>query len=123
MTLLLDTHAFLWWRVNDPRVDTLRESVARAHTVFVSSASAWEAAIKQSLGKLRLDESFAGMVEQSGFSGLAITFAHTARLLTLPPHHRDPFDRMLIAQALVEGATIVTHDPLFERYDLPLLKI
>ena len=91
--------------------------------VLVSSVSAWEVAIKQSLGKLRIDESFAAMVRGSGFSELPLTFGHTARLAALPAHHRDPFDRMLVAQGLAEGATIVTHDPLFARYDVPLLEI
>ena len=110
MILLLDTHAFLWWRMNDPRVETVRRSIAAAQTVFVSSASAWEAAIKQALGKLRLEDAFAAMVHGRGFT-------------QLPRHHRDPFDRMLIAQAQTERAMLVTHDPQFERYDVPLLRL
>jgi PIN domain nuclease of toxin-antitoxin system len=121
--LLLDTHVFLWWRVADRRVEPARRSIVAARSVLISSASAWEAAVKQSLGKLRVDDSFDRMVAASGFSALAITFAHAERLTSLPPHHRDPFDRMLVAQALVEGATLVTHDPQFERYDVPLLRI
>jgi PIN domain nuclease of toxin-antitoxin system len=121
--LLLDTHVFLWWRLNDPRIAGIRTSVSAAASILVSSASAWEAAIKQKLGKLRLEEPFEPMVGASGFTELTVTFVHTARYLTLPPHHRDPFDRMLIAQALVEGATIVTHDPQFERYDVPVLRV
>lgn len=123
MILLLDTHAFLWWRMNDPRVETVRRSIAAAQTVFVSSASAWEAAIKQALGKLRLEDAFAAMVHGSGFTQLAVTFAHAERLSKLPRHHRDPFDRMLIAQAQTERAMLVTHDPQFERYDVPLLRL
>lgn len=123
MRLLLDTHVFLWWRLNDPRITNIRTSVSAAESILVSSASAWEAAIKQKLGKLRLEEPFERMVGASGFTELAITFLHAARYLTLPPHHRDPFDRMLIAQALVEGATLVTHDPQFEKYDVPLLRV
>jgi PIN domain nuclease of toxin-antitoxin system len=123
VTLLLDTHAFLWWRLNDPRIESIRRPVATAQSVLVSSASAWEAAIKQRLGKLRLEAPFERMVSASGFTGLVVTFSHAERLLTLPSHHRDPFDRMLIAQALVEGATIVTNDPQFERYDVSVLRV
>lgn len=121
MTLLLDTHVFLWWRTNDPRVAAVRRSISTARTVLVSAASAWEAAIKQAAGKLRLDDPFEWMVDDSGFSGLPVTLSHAARIVTLPAHHRDPFDRMLIAQATSEGATIVTHDPLFQPYDVPII--
>ena len=121
MTLLLDTHVFLWWRANDPRVAAVRRSISSARTVMVSAASAWEAAIKQATGKLRLDHPFEWMVEDSGFSGLPVTLSHATQVVTLPGHHRDPFDRMLIAQAMREGATIVTHDPLFQPYDIPII--
>lgn len=123
MTLLLDTHVFLWWRLNDPRLQAVRRTVATAPSVLVSSASAWEVSIKEALGKLRLADSFESMVSDSGFTGLVVTFAHAQRLSTLPRHHRDPFDRMLVAQALVEGATIVTHDPQFEHYEVPILRV
>jgi PIN domain nuclease of toxin-antitoxin system len=114
--LLLDTHAFLWWRLNDRRVETVRRSITTAQSVLVSSASAWEAAIKQTLGKLRLEDSFESMVSGSGFTQLAVTFAHADRFSKLPPHHRDPFDRMLIAQARIEGLALVSADRLFDEY-------
>jgi len=82
----------------------------------VSLASAWETAIKVSLGKLRFEIPFAFGVQISGFQPLPISFEHAERLATLPPHHGDPFDRMLIAQAQIEGLSIVTHDDRFEPY-------
>jgi PIN domain nuclease of toxin-antitoxin system len=120
--LLLDTHAVLWWRTNDPRLGRpARRAIASAQTVFVSSASAWEVAIKTALGKLRLPGPFEVGVDESGFTKLPISFAHAAAVATLPSHHGDPFDRMLIAQAIVEGCTVVTGDPQFEAYRIPLL--
>jgi PIN domain nuclease of toxin-antitoxin system len=89
--------------------------------VYVSAASAWEAGLKIGLGRLRLPESFATGVEKSGFEKLAITFAHADLATSLPPHHTDSFDRMLIAQAQVERLTLVTHDRRFERYEVHVL--
>jgi PIN domain nuclease of toxin-antitoxin system len=120
--LLLDTHVFLWWRLASRRLTRpVRARIAAAEVVWVSAASAWEIAIKQRLGKIRLEESFALMVEESDFRPLPITIAHAERTADLPPHHADPFDRMLIAQALTEGATLVTHDRQCEPYDVPVL--
>lgn len=84
----------------------------------MSAASAWEVAIKRGLGKLQMDESFAALVKSSEFTELPVMFAHTERLDQLPPHHSDPFDRMLVAQAQVEGATLVTHDRRMASYDV-----
>jgi PIN domain nuclease of toxin-antitoxin system len=120
--LLLDTHAFLWWRTNDPALPArAREAVASAPIVFVSSASAWEVAIKMALGKLRLSASIEDGVEMSGFEKLLIRFDHAVRAGSLPPHHRDPFDRMLVAQAQIENLTLVTHDAAFRLYDVDQL--
>jgi PIN domain nuclease of toxin-antitoxin system len=110
MTLLLDTHAFLWWRLNDARIAGARDAISNAPEVFVSVASAWEASVKIGLGKLTLDERFEEMIAGSRFSPLPIAFAHTERVVGLPRHHKDPFDRMLVAQALEENLTLVTHD-------------
>ena len=122
MTLLLDTHVFLWWRANSSRLTAAaRRPVATADAVLVSAVSAWEIAIKLSLGKLRLAGPFAWMVDDSGFTALPVTFAHAEQLAALPRHHGDPFDRMLIAQAKVEGATLLTHDRTFEPYDVPVI--
>ena len=109
--LLLDTHVFVWWRENSPRLGAdARRRVASASIVFVSAASAWEAAIKLALGKLRMPESFEAGVVASRFDKLPIAFRHAEIVDTLPRHHSDPFDRMLIAQAIGERMTLVTHD-------------
>ena len=120
--LLLDTHVFLWWRSDPDRLAReARDGIAFADLVFVSAVSAWEAAIKTSLGRLRLPDTLEAGVEASGFEKLPVTFAHAERVARLPLHHRDPFDRMLIAQAQVEGLTIVSHDRQIEPYDMPIL--
>lgn len=120
--MLLDTHAFLWWSDDDPRLTAEpRRAIAKAETVVVSAASAWEAAIKIALGKLRMRTPFERAVEVNAFESLLISFAHAATVTSLAPHHRDPFDRMLIAQAIAEGLTIVTHDRRFEPYGIPIL--
>ena len=124
MRLLLDTHVVLWWRLDSARLKrAVRQRIATADVVWVSAASGWEAAIKQGLGKLRLADSFPWMVEDSDFDELPVTLRHAEQVAALPPHHADPFDRMLIAQARVEGATIVTHDTQFERYDVPVFLV
>jgi PIN domain nuclease of toxin-antitoxin system len=120
--LLLDTHVVLWWRTDSARLKpAVRRAIGTTDIVWVSAASGWEIAIKQALGKLRIQDSFAGMVAESDFLELPVTLKHAEQLLDLPAHHTDPFDRMLIAQAHVESATIVTHDRRFELYDIPVL--
>lgn len=122
MTLLLDTHVFLWWREASDRLGAgVRRAVEGADVVFVSAASAWEIAIKVALGKLRIPGPLEPAVEESQFTPLPITFAHAAAVSGLAPHHRDPFDRMLIAQALSDGLTIVTHDRRFAPYGARVL--
>lgn len=122
MKLLLDTHAFLWWRLDSRRLGRdARRAIRGADLVWVSAATAWEVAIKQSLGRIQLEEAFAVMVEDSGFDELPISFAHAERLQALPVHRTDPFDRMLVAQALEEGATLVTHDRQIGVYDVPIV--
>ncbi|HEV7534671.1 MAG TPA: type II toxin-antitoxin system VapC family toxin, partial [Acidimicrobiia bacterium] len=91
--------------------------------VLVSAASIWEAGIKASLGKLDLPGPLGSAVLEEGFEPLPITLDHAERAGSLPPHHRDPFDRMLAAQALAEGLTLVTHDPAFTPYGLELLRV
>ncbi len=120
--LLLDTHVFLWWRADDPLLQrTARSAIADADVVFVSAATAWEAAIKASLGRLKLPDTVASGVDDSGFEKLPITFPHAESAAALPKHHHDPFDRMLVAQAAVESLTLVTHDRTLEAYDVPIL--
>jgi PIN domain nuclease of toxin-antitoxin system len=120
--LLLDTHAFVWWRENSPRLaPEVRRRIASAGLVFVSVASAWEAAIKVAVGKLKLPQSFEAGVVASRFDKLPITFRHAEFVATLPRHHNDPFDRMLVAQALCERLTLVTHDRRLAPYGIDVI--
>lgn len=120
--LLLDTHVFIWWRGEPSRLPPeVKETIATADLVFVSAASAWEAAIKVSLGRLELPDTIEAGVQASGFEKLTITFSHAEHAAALPSHHRDPFDRMLIAQAQLENLTLVTHDKQLEAYDVKIL--
>jgi len=114
--LLLDTHVFLWWRSAREMRPEAMEAIRGADDVFISAASAWEVAIKATAGKLRLGASFGDGVAQSGFVPLPVNFLHAAAAGELPPHHRDPFDRMLVAQARVERLTLVSHDRRLEPY-------
>ncbi|MEM7481692.1 MAG: type II toxin-antitoxin system VapC family toxin [Acidobacteriota bacterium] len=122
--LLLDTHVFLWWRSNDARLGQEGlDAIGTANAVFVSAASAWEAAIKRAIGRLRIPEPFEEGIRDSGFNALPIHFDHAEKVGELPPHHSDPFDRLLVAQAQVEGFTLVTHDRTLASYDVPLIRI
>ncbi len=127
MTLLLDTHVFLWWLDDSPRLG-LKSRAAIAdpdNTVWVSAATAWEIAIKTGLGRLEMSEPPEDIlpreIERGGFRALAISVEHALRVRRLPPHHRDPFDRLLIAQASAEGLRLVTADRAFARYDVGLV--
>ena len=123
MRLLLDTHALLWWLADSKELSVdARSAIADgSNEVVVSAASAWEVSIKRAAGKLRAPDDLTNAVEDAHLTQLPITLEHAIRAGALPAHHRDPFDRMLIAQALVEGLTIVTRDPRFEPYGVPLL--
>ena len=122
MNLLLDTHVVIWWGLNSRALrGDARRAIQSADRVVVSAASAWEVAIKIGLGRLRLKDTLSTLVERSGFDQLPITFEHTERLAALPVHHADPFDRMLVVQALVEGLTLVTHDRALEPYAVPVI--
>jgi PIN domain nuclease of toxin-antitoxin system len=120
--LLLDTHVVLWWQTDDRRLGReARRAIATADIVWVSAVSGWEASIKVARGRLRLDEKFRILVAVDEFTELPVSLAHTERVQQLPPHHADPFDRLLVAQALVERATIVTHDRALEPYGAPVI--
>lgn len=122
MNLLLDTHVALWWFAGGEQLSaTTVDAIRRAPIVYVSAASAWEVAIKSALGKLTLPAPFEEGVEQSKLTRLPISFAHAAAVGSLPQHHADPFDRMLIAQAIVENLSIVTHDEHFRSYGRPVI--
>jgi PIN domain nuclease of toxin-antitoxin system len=117
---LLDTHVLLWWLANDPSLGKEgAEAIADpASIVFVSAASAWEIAIKQALGKLDAPSDLERQIGLNGFDPLPITVGHAVVAGTLPRHHDDPFDRMLVAQALAEQLVIATRDPRFESYGI-----
>jgi len=122
LKLLLDTHVVLWWVQDDRRLGReARDAIARADFVWVSAASGWEVATKVSKRQLRLTEPLQVTVVADGFTELPFALRHAEELQRLPSHHRDPFDRILVAQARVEGATIVTHDRAFEAYGVPVI--
>ncbi|HVE82409.1 MAG TPA: type II toxin-antitoxin system VapC family toxin [Myxococcales bacterium] len=127
MKLLLDTHALLWAATEPERLQvTAREALEDGtHDVRVSSVTAWEIAIKQSLGKLDLAQPaeiwVPEVIRRTGLEPAPIDLAAALRVRALPWHHRDPFDRLLIAQALEGGYTIVTHDAVFGRYGVAVL--
>ena len=124
MILLFDTHAILWW-LEDPTSlsAAAREAITDPENeVFVSAVSAWEIAIKRGLGKLDAPGDFGIAIETCGFKSLPITISHGLATEQLPPHHRDPFDRMLIAQAQLENATLITRDPLIAMYQVPIIR-
>ena len=121
--LLLDTHVFLWWADGElERISpAARDAIAAAPVVFVSIASAWELTIKTMLQKMRLGVTFAQAMEINRFQALPISLGHVERVAGLPLYHRDPFDRLLIAQALAEHLTFVTHDRALGAYAAPVL--
>jgi PIN domain nuclease of toxin-antitoxin system len=122
LNLLLDTHVFVWWRTKlRPVSDACRDAIADADHVYVSLASAWELAIKIALGKMTLGGDIEEGIADSNFQPLPIAFAHLRQLRQLTRHHRDPFDRMLIAQAQVERLTLVTADPRLQPNDVPIV--
>lgn len=122
MRLLVDTHAFLWWIADDTSLSQkARDAIADPENeCLLSAASAWEIAIKASLGKLALDEEVGRFVPEqlalNAFGVLPIELGHAVRVASLPFHHRDPFDRLLAAQALEEKIAVVTADAVFRRY-------
>lgn len=124
MKLLADTHAYLWWLTGDRRLSASARNALSdpASVVFVSAASIWEVAIKSALGRIDPDGvDLVAEIANSGFEELSITGRHAHEAGALPPHHQDPFDRMLVAQAQVEGLTCVTRDPVFGSYGVGTL--
>lgn len=118
--LLLDTHALLWWLTTPERLNVqTHEAISDLNNdVFVSAVSGWEIALKANLGKLQAPDNLAVMVERERFTPLAVTFSHGVQAGSLPLHHRDPFDRLLIAQAQAEALLLVTRDARIRQYGL-----
>jgi PIN domain nuclease of toxin-antitoxin system len=121
--LLLDSHCLLWWLGDLPLSDEAKDAITNpSNTVFVSPASIWELEIKAALGKLSIDADLIGEVAESGMSWLPITALHGRTAARLPMHHRDPFDRMLIAQAQAEECSLITRDGMFGKYEVRLIE-
>jgi len=126
MKYLLDTHAFLWWIGDDRRLsEAARDAISRAENeLFFSVASAWEIAIKTQLGRLTLttslDKFLTEQIRRNDLDILPIGLYHAITLHGLPLHHRDPFDRMLVAQAIAEELTLISRDELIRQYDVPV---
>jgi PIN domain nuclease of toxin-antitoxin system len=124
VSLLLDTHVVLWWLVDDASLsDEVKARLDDDPDVYVSSATMWEVAIKESIGKLTGPDDLPEEIARSGFRQLPISFEHAATAGRLPLLHRDPFDRMLVAQARCEGLTLVTRDPQVRRYEVDVLPV
>jgi PIN domain nuclease of toxin-antitoxin system len=121
--LLLDTHALIWALEDSPRLSASARTMIEdgSNIVMTSAVSAWEISIKRSLGRLDAPDDLGAAIDAVGFSRRLITFADVDRLASLPDHHRDPFDRMLVAQALEDGAPIVSRDPEIAKYPLQVI--
>ena len=126
MRLLLDTHVWLWLQTDTTRFSqqALAMLADVSNELLLSSASSWEIAVKYALGKLPLPappaEYVPDRMRRSGVLAVAVTHSHALHVAELPQHHRDPFDRMLVAQAQLENLEIVTADPVFSRYSVPV---
>jgi PIN domain nuclease of toxin-antitoxin system len=122
MKFLLDTHVFLWWVIADPRLSRKARGVIAdgGNTLYLSAASGWEIAIKAGLGRLQVADELERFVPEqmalNGIEGLPVVLAHALRVGALPLHHRDPFDRLLVAQAELEGLVVLTGDPQIAAY-------
>jgi PIN domain nuclease of toxin-antitoxin system len=123
LKLLLDTHAALWFLSGDERLgdNAKRHLTDDANRVLLSAAVVWEIAIKRALGKLVVPDEYLSLLLDAGVQPLPVSLAHAAAVEDLPPHHRDPFDRMLVSQATVEGGALVSRDPVLRPYDVTLV--
>lgn len=124
MRLLLDTHVVLWWLDDSPELSgEVKDLLDTEPGVYVSAVTPWEIATKQPLGKLSGPQDLAERVRDSQFTGLPITAGHGVRAGRLPGHHRDPFDRILVAQAQIEGMTLLTRDKWIPQYDVRVMAV
>lgn len=122
MSLLLDTHVVLWW-LGGELSDGTRDLLAHERYVYMSAVTPWEISVKQAAGKLSSPEDLAVRARDTQFLPLPITAEHGVRAGRLPAHHKDPFDRILIAQAQTEGLTLMTRDKHIPLYDVPVLAV
>jgi len=124
MNLLLDTHVLLWWLDANPTLSEKATSMIADgnNLVFVSAVVIWEIRIKQSLGKLEIPSNFRKVLDEQSFEMLPITAEHAHAVGDLPSYHRDPFDRMLVAQATVERLKMVPRDTIIKEYKIPIIK-
>jgi PIN domain nuclease of toxin-antitoxin system len=124
MNLLLDTHVLLWWLDDNPSLSPdARSAIADpGNGVHVSSVNIWEIVIKSGKGKLEIPADWREVIHEEPFRQLPITWEHTLKVGELPAVHQDPFDRLLVAQSLVENLVLVTHDDILEQYGAKLLK-
>lgn len=123
MNILLDTHSFLWFSENNPKLSKSAKALIEniENTCMISVASLWEMAIKVSLGKLKIKAGYSNLINQIikyDFIILPITFEHTEKIASMSFHHRDPFDRILIAQSQVEELTLVSSDTILDKYNI-----
>lgn len=126
MRVLLDTHAFLWWITDSPRLSGYaREVISGSNELLFSAASGWEIAIKARLGKLQVPEDLGkfitGQLSRNEMVVLPVYLGHALHVHTLPGHHRDPFDRLLVSQASLEGLPVLSADPQISRYPVEVL--
>ena len=129
MRLILDTHCWLWWIAEPDRLSpqALEAIASPNNTILFSAVSSWEIAIKHRLGRISLPEAperfVLSRISRDHFEPLAVTHLHALGVARLPLHHRDPFDRLLISQAITEAATLVTSDTQIRRYDIDVLGV
>lgn len=120
--MLLDTHVLLWAVLDDPRLSAAQLDAIGTGELYLSAASVWEIGIKRALGKLDVPEEIFSIAVDAGCRPLPISWTHAETAASLPPHHADPFDRMLIAQARCEGLTLISSDARMTAYDVDLIR-
>jgi PIN domain nuclease of toxin-antitoxin system len=124
VSLLLDTHVVLWWLADDPTLaEDVKDRLDHEPDVYVSAATIWEVAIKQAIGKLPEPARLPEIIQESGFRALPMSADHAIAAARLPTIHRDPFDRMLVAQAQLEELTLVTRDENCRKYEIDILAV
>ena len=123
MHLLLDTHVLLWWLADDTSLTQIQRMAIqdKRNSCYISAATIWEISIKSRLGKLDVDEEYLEVVKSPGFLELPITWQHAKTVKSLPDIHKDPFDRILIAQAIVEGMSLICTDTIIAQYNVRLI--